>query len=152
MENINIVPETFKKNKIKIEEAGFTHMMCSETGDILPLSDFRLHKGKYYMPYCQKIENAMLKIENLKNSIKRMKKSVAEDPKSILIQFDDTNAVKAYLDKRRCSVMAHTHNTQILYFHNRYTSEKILSAYEKYAKDILKKDVSINDIVVVRGK
>lgn len=145
MENLNIVPETFKKNKVKIEEAGFTHMRCSKTGDVLPLSNFRLHKGKYYMPYCSKIESKLTKVKNLENSVKK-------DPNSILIRFDELSAVKAHFDKRRCSVLAHSHKTRILYFHNRYTNEKIYSAYIKYAKDTLKKGILERDIIIVRGK
>lgn len=144
MKNVNIVPKGFTRNKDKIEASGYTHMRCSKTDDVLPLSAFRLHKGKYYMPYNQKIESKLTKVKNLENSVKK-------DPNSILIKFDETNAVKAHFDKRRCTVMAYSNKSEILYFHNRYTSEKIIDAYKKYAKDTLNKNLYTKSIIIERG-
>lgn len=144
MENKNIVPNGFVRNKDKIEIMGFTHMLCRKTGEVLPLSAFRLHKNKYYMSYCMKIESKITKVKNLESSVKK-------DKNSILIKFDDTYAVKAHFDKRKCTVIAYIPGEVPLYFHNRYTNEKILDAYKKFIKDIIKKNLLDKNIVIERG-
>lgn len=143
--NISIVPKTMTKNIKDIMDCDYTHMICSKTGEILPLSAFRKHRNTYYVPFSQKIESQM-------SRVKRLIKENEKTTDSVLIVFSETEAIKGMLINKKNFITCKSGKYDSLYFHNRYTTDKMNRAYKQFVLEKYSKNISIKKIINSRNK
>ena len=59
---MNVKPNDFGLNVKRIKSTGYTHMECSRSGEILPLSEFRIYKNhKEFLSYCKDVEREYMR-------------------------------------------------------------------------------------------
>ena len=103
-------------NKNNIKE-----LLCSKTNKMLPILEFRIHKG-YYMSYCKDWERE----DNRKRSQARIWKT---------IKLNEDSEVYAKTTRMKDSILVSSSYTNSkLYFDKEIGYKKAIEAFNKYTK------------------
>lgn len=112
------------RNTLKVEyikENNITEMKCSKKGDMLPISEFRIHKG-YYMSYCKDWERT----DNRKRSQARIWKN---------IELEDGTVLEAKTTRMKDSILiSSNYTTTKLYFSKDVDKDQAIEAFSKYTE------------------
>lgn len=114
-----------KVSKVKAE--GIKTMRCSKTGEVLPISEFRVHAKGYYLSYCKAWEKAKAKRRRDAKAGKTVEKAVITitTPKGKVFEASKTPIIggrKAESDK----------TDVILYFGEGVTRDEVRSAFRAH--------------------
>lgn len=115
------------RNKKKVDAAGYTHAICSKTGDVLPLESFRVHKTGYYLSYSRDYEKKKAKERRLAKE--------AEEQKERELEITTPNGASytaSYTPIPGGRKATHESTETVLYFKPGVTRDQVRSAFRAH--------------------